>query len=220
MQEIRRRCNQTRALTTGSDHCSNAIAKSLPLGRPPGGRRPAPVPDPAGSPAADTTGRRRVRDRPHPRLLFGPLGKVADTAGRDHPRNARQRTRQARRPGGVRPPRAQRCEGAQLEGFLGFVRDRHYEEIVMPLANVTNLAFDLEPALAALDIRMRLIIADDPPLPAPTRQAMFEEIAPLVQLAGSGKVAVAMQALRAATDARRQGRRTLLVMPSPGIRPP
>lgn len=104
----------------------------------------------------------------------------------------------------------------KLEGFLGFVRDGHYEEVVMPLANVTNLAFDLEPVLAALGVRMHLVIADDPPLPAATREAIFREIAPLVHLAGSGKLAVAIHAVRVAASARLRGRRSLLVMPSPG----
>lgn len=104
----------------------------------------------------------------------------------------------------------------KLEGFLGDVRLRGYDEVVMPLANMTNLAFDLAPVLRDMRIRARLVIVDNPPLARRERLLLFDEIMDDVQLVGQSTVAALACVATATATASVNGRRPLAVLPSPG----
>lgn len=104
----------------------------------------------------------------------------------------------------------------KLEGFLGYLQQGGYDEVIIPLANMTNLGHDLVPVLGKLGIALSLPIVNDPPMSPAQRVALFRDVAGDVELIGTHRsVAVARMAL-AAASARVRGRRPIAVLPSPG----
>jgi 1-aminocyclopropane-1-carboxylate deaminase/D-cysteine desulfhydrase-like pyridoxal-dependent ACC family enzyme len=103
----------------------------------------------------------------------------------------------------------------KLQGFLGDLRRRGCDDLIMPLANMTNLAFDLMPVLRSMGINARLFIVDDPPLPSHVRASLFESINDHVSLIGSNRTITLAYTLAAAFRARTQGKRAITVLPSP-----
>lgn len=105
------------------------------------------------------------------------------------------------------------AKARKIEGLLGYVRARGYDEIVTIAGNITNLAFDLVPALDRNGIRGTILIVDEPRVPPGDRAEIFRGIENRVRLVGHSRALLAAHALRTTARARREGRRPLLTLP-------
>ncbi len=104
----------------------------------------------------------------------------------------------------------------KIEGLLGHLKDRGYDELITFAGNITNLGFDITPLLAREGIRGTLLVVDDPPMAAADRERHFAGILDDIQLLGPGRVGAARIAAQAYRQARREGRRALVVAPGIG----
>lgn len=105
------------------------------------------------------------------------------------------------------------AKARKIEHLLGHLLSRGFDELVTAAGNVTNLAFDLLPALERCGIRPTLLIADDPPSHAAIREQIFREIRGCVRLVGSRRSEVARAAVGAWLRGRAAGRRPFLLLP-------
>lgn len=105
------------------------------------------------------------------------------------------------------------AKARKIEHLIGHMRARGYDEIVTIAGNITNLAFDLLPALDDAGIAARLLIIDEPPVPFIRRTEIFRGIESRIHLIGRSRLLAAGYALRLAAQARREGRRPLLALP-------
>jgi len=101
----------------------------------------------------------------------------------------------------------------KIEHVLGHVLARGHDELITVAGNVTNLAFDLLPALDRAGVRARLFIADDPPAPPEAREEIFAGVRDRIELIGASRVEAAARALAAYRAGRRAGRRPFLLLP-------
>jgi 1-aminocyclopropane-1-carboxylate deaminase/D-cysteine desulfhydrase-like pyridoxal-dependent ACC family enzyme len=103
----------------------------------------------------------------------------------------------------------------KLEGLLGYMTHQGIKSLVMPLGNVTNLGHDLIRVAAGLEIGIKLLIVDDPPIPQEQREIIFRPVRENVRLLGkSYATAAALLALEKA-GALITGNRRMIVLPSP-----
>jgi 1-aminocyclopropane-1-carboxylate deaminase/D-cysteine desulfhydrase-like pyridoxal-dependent ACC family enzyme len=103
----------------------------------------------------------------------------------------------------------------KLEGFLAHAIERRVSEIVIPLGNVTNLGPDLARAAGMVGIKVKLLIVDDPPLPASQRNEVFASLRSSTTLLGkSYGYAGAHLVYRAARNCL-SGTKSIVVAPSP-----
>src|SRR5262245_47226021 len=58
----------------------------------------------------------------------------------------------------------------KIEHVLGLMRARGCDELITAIGNITNLGFDLLPALRAQEMTWRIFVQDDPPLPPALRE--------------------------------------------------
>src|SRR5688500_15889873 len=61
----------------------------------------------------------------------------------------------------------------KIETLLGLARERRIDHLITIAGNITNLAFDLVPAVDDLGIDLTLFVQDDPPTPLETRRSIF-----------------------------------------------
>ncbi|HTI83520.1 MAG TPA: pyridoxal-phosphate dependent enzyme [Acetobacteraceae bacterium] len=101
----------------------------------------------------------------------------------------------------------------KLEGLLSHMVERRQRRLVMPLGNITNLGFDLVRAAQELDISVRLLIADEPPLPREQREVIFASIRENVVLLGRSYAGAAARLALAGTAGL--WRRQVIAPPSP-----
>ena len=101
----------------------------------------------------------------------------------------------------------------KISHLLGHVLARGYDELMIVAGNITNLAFDIVPAVDACDLRTRIFIADDPPASPRDREKIFEGIRARVDLLGGRHAQVASRLACAYFDSRREGRRPFLALP-------
>ncbi|HTQ06190.1 MAG TPA: pyridoxal-phosphate dependent enzyme [Polyangiaceae bacterium] len=105
------------------------------------------------------------------------------------------------------------AKARKIEHLLGELKQRGRDELVTVVGNITNLAFDLLPALDANGIRGSLFVIDDPPAPPAEREAIFAGVRERVTLLGPSRA----QAVRAVVGrwlaARREGGRPLWTLP-------
>ena len=57
----------------------------------------------------------------------------------------------------------------KIEHVLGLMQARGCDELLTAIGNITNLGFDLLPALGSQRLSWRIFVQDDPPLPATLR---------------------------------------------------
>ncbi len=101
----------------------------------------------------------------------------------------------------------------KLEHLLGHLREHGHGELITVAGNITNLAFDLLPALDGANIRASLFIIDDPPLSAQQRERLFAGIRGRVTLLGPCRRMAAQQVARRWLQARRSGSRPFALLP-------
>lgn len=105
------------------------------------------------------------------------------------------------------------AKARKIEHVLGHLLADSYDELITVAGNVTNLAFDLLPAVDRAGLSCHLLIADDPSAPLAVREEIFAGVRERVVLIGAGRLEAAMRALAAFQDARRAGRRPFLLLP-------
>jgi D-cysteine desulfhydrase len=101
----------------------------------------------------------------------------------------------------------------KIEHMIAYLAAHGYQELITVVANITNLAHDLGPALARAGIRPAVLAVDEPSLPRDQRANFFREAGAPVTLLGKS------QLLAAASLARTAGRsslrrRTFIALPS------
>ena len=65
------------------------------------------------------------------------------------------------------------AKARKIEHLIGHMHALGRDELVTVVGNITNLAFDLLPALDRANIRASLYVIDDPPAPAEARERIF-----------------------------------------------
>jgi 1-aminocyclopropane-1-carboxylate deaminase/D-cysteine desulfhydrase-like pyridoxal-dependent ACC family enzyme len=105
------------------------------------------------------------------------------------------------------------AKARKIEGLIGHMLARGHGELVTLVGNITNLAFDILPALRDAGIRPTLFVLDDPPAPARERARIFAGILDDIRLVGPSRTKALAEAAAAYARGRRAGRRPLLVLP-------
>lgn len=105
------------------------------------------------------------------------------------------------------------AKARKIEHLLGHLLAHGHDELITVAGNVTNLAFDILPALDREGILATLYIQNDPPLHREDRHQIFDGVRDRVILAGSSRAATAARAVRAYHRSRRRGGRPFLLLP-------
>ena len=103
----------------------------------------------------------------------------------------------------------------KLEVLLAYLERKRIRRFIMPLGNITSLAFDLAREAQALGIDVQYFIIDDPPLPLEKRREIFAPLSGHVQLVGSSYAVAAAYLIGALMASRRTAVRTRIAVPSP-----
>jgi 1-aminocyclopropane-1-carboxylate deaminase/D-cysteine desulfhydrase-like pyridoxal-dependent ACC family enzyme len=103
----------------------------------------------------------------------------------------------------------------KLEGLLAHLKKRDARIFVMPLGNITSLAFDLTRAASSLGIATKFFIVDDPPLSLNQRQSIFAPITENVELIGTSYLGATARLLKTWIASLPTGARTMIALPSP-----
>ncbi len=105
------------------------------------------------------------------------------------------------------------AKARKLEYLLGHLQANCYTDVVALTGNVTNLVFDIAPALDAYGIRGRILVVNYPRAGAADREAIFAGVGDRVELLGANWAAAVARALVLWSRARLAGRRPFLLLP-------
>ena len=105
------------------------------------------------------------------------------------------------------------AKARKLEFLLGHLRANGYTDVVALTGNVTNLVFDIAPALTASGICGRILVVNYPRAGAADREAIFAGVRDRVELLGVNWAAAFARALGLWIRARLAGRRPFLLLP-------
>jgi 1-aminocyclopropane-1-carboxylate deaminase/D-cysteine desulfhydrase-like pyridoxal-dependent ACC family enzyme len=105
------------------------------------------------------------------------------------------------------------AKARKIEHLLGHMRAHERDELVTVVGNITNLAFDLVPALDQAGLRGSLFVIDDPPTPPEERERIFAGVRDRVTLLGPSRFAAVRAVVTRWLAARRQGRRPMWTLP-------
>lgn len=105
------------------------------------------------------------------------------------------------------------AKARKIEHLIGHLLANGYDELIATAGNVTNLVFDLLPALERHNLRSRLFIIDDPPVHPRDREAIFEGVRSDIELVGTSRAGVLLSMVRAWMKSRRRGGRPFLALP-------
>lgn len=101
----------------------------------------------------------------------------------------------------------------KIEHLLGSMRARGCDELITVVGNITNLGFDLLPALRAHDFGWRIFVHDDPPLSPLLRAALFDGIQGDLRFLGKNRIASTTLVLMEWLRRRAAGKRPFLLLP-------
>ena len=101
----------------------------------------------------------------------------------------------------------------KIEHILGRMRAEGYDELITVIGNITNLGFDLLPALRAHGFSWRIFVQNDPPLPTELRSAIFRGIESDVRFLGESRLASAARVTAEWIRRRAAGRKPFLLLP-------
>jgi 1-aminocyclopropane-1-carboxylate deaminase/D-cysteine desulfhydrase-like pyridoxal-dependent ACC family enzyme len=101
----------------------------------------------------------------------------------------------------------------KIESLIAYLLTHGHDELVTVAGNITNLAFDLLPALRQADVRSSLFILDEPPIDSRLRERLFGEILGELHLLGRSRATATAAAVGAYLRARKTGRQPLLLLP-------
>jgi D-cysteine desulfhydrase len=105
------------------------------------------------------------------------------------------------------------AKARKIDLLIGHMLTHGYDELITVAGNVTNLAFDLLPALRRFGLRASLFIADEPRLAPAARERLFAGVRDGVQLTSASHAEAAVQVAAAWTRARAAGRRPFALLP-------
>jgi 1-aminocyclopropane-1-carboxylate deaminase len=105
------------------------------------------------------------------------------------------------------------AKARKIEHLIGHLRAGGYDALITAAGNITNLAFDLLPALLRHEIEPHLLLMDEPAAPPALRAEIFAGLEPCGEQVGSAWLPAATRAAALAFDARRRGRRPFLLLP-------
>jgi 1-aminocyclopropane-1-carboxylate deaminase/D-cysteine desulfhydrase-like pyridoxal-dependent ACC family enzyme len=105
------------------------------------------------------------------------------------------------------------AKARKIEHLIGHMLARGYTDLVTVAGNVTNLAFDLLPALDRAGIGAHLHIIDDPPVSAEQRARIFAGVSERVTLLGRDRSESFRRTWGRWLELRRRGRRPFWVLP-------
>jgi 1-aminocyclopropane-1-carboxylate deaminase/D-cysteine desulfhydrase-like pyridoxal-dependent ACC family enzyme len=105
------------------------------------------------------------------------------------------------------------AKARKIEHLVGYLRARGRDELIATAGNVTNLVFDLLPALRRWGIRSHLFILDDPPVLPRDRERIFEGVRDEVELLGPGRVHAFRRMAAAYVRRRATGARPFVALP-------
>jgi 1-aminocyclopropane-1-carboxylate deaminase/D-cysteine desulfhydrase-like pyridoxal-dependent ACC family enzyme len=105
------------------------------------------------------------------------------------------------------------AKARKIEHLIGYMMARGYSDLVTVAGNVTNLAFDLLPAMDRFGLGVHLHIIDDPPTAPALRTAIFGKLAPRLTLLGPTRAEAFRTTWQAWFALKGQGRRPLWVLP-------
>jgi len=105
------------------------------------------------------------------------------------------------------------AKARKIEFLLGYMHARGYTDLVTVAGNVTNLAFDLLPALERERIGAHLHIIDDPVVPHEARHAIFAGLEGRVTLLGKSRTEAFIATWTVWARLRAQGRKPFWVLP-------
>ncbi|HEY3496176.1 MAG TPA: pyridoxal-phosphate dependent enzyme [Polyangiaceae bacterium] len=105
------------------------------------------------------------------------------------------------------------AKARKIEHLIGELRARGRDELVTVVGNITNLAFDLVPALDAHGIRASLFVIDDPPTAPLEREVIFRGLHERVTLLGASRARAARAVAARWLAARRAGGQPFWALP-------
>jgi 1-aminocyclopropane-1-carboxylate deaminase/D-cysteine desulfhydrase-like pyridoxal-dependent ACC family enzyme len=105
------------------------------------------------------------------------------------------------------------AKARKLEHLVGYLVEQGCDELITVAGNVTNVAFDLLPALDRHGIQPTLFIQDDPRTPTVDREQIFAGVRERVRLLGASGPRTLQFALGAYLGARARGGRPFLLLP-------
>lgn len=105
------------------------------------------------------------------------------------------------------------AKARKIEHLIGHLLARGRDELITVVGNVTNLAFDLIPALDRYGIALTLFVQDDPPTPRADRERIFAGVRQRVRLAGRSQARTLRLAINAHVRSRARGGRPFLLLP-------
>jgi 1-aminocyclopropane-1-carboxylate deaminase/D-cysteine desulfhydrase-like pyridoxal-dependent ACC family enzyme len=105
------------------------------------------------------------------------------------------------------------AKARKLEYLLGHAQGHQYSDVVMVTGNVTNLVFDILPALDRSGIRSRILVVNYPRGQPTDREAIFSPVRDRVELLEADWAGAIARALALWTRARLAGRRPFLLLP-------
>lgn len=105
------------------------------------------------------------------------------------------------------------AKARKIDHLVGHLVARGHDELVAVAGNVTNLAFDLIPALDARSIRATLFILDDPPALPEDREQIFAGVRDRIRLIGARRAEAFGVMLNAYLRGLRDGRRPFVALP-------
>jgi 1-aminocyclopropane-1-carboxylate deaminase len=105
------------------------------------------------------------------------------------------------------------AKARKLEHFIGHLQAYGHTEVVIVTGNVTNLVFDILPALDSFGIACRIFVVDYPAARPSERVATFSGVSERIELLGPQWGIALTRALAVWCRARLAGRRPFLLLP-------
>jgi 1-aminocyclopropane-1-carboxylate deaminase len=105
------------------------------------------------------------------------------------------------------------AKARKIEHLVGHLRELGHDVLITAAGNITNLAFDLLPALERHGIEPRLLLMDEPTAPAGVREEIFSGLGAGAALVSRHWVPALAKAARLAVEARAAGRRPFVLLP-------
>ncbi len=105
------------------------------------------------------------------------------------------------------------AKARKIDLLVGHLLARGHDELITVAGNVTNLAFDLLPALESRHVRASLFILDDPPPDPWDREVIFAGVRDRVTLLGASHASALRAMVGAYARGRRSGGRPFIALP-------
>ena len=105
------------------------------------------------------------------------------------------------------------AKARKIEHLIGHLAERRRDVLITAAGNITNLAFDLLPALARHGIEPRLLLVDEPAAPPHVRAELFAGLGEGAVLVSRRWAPALARAAGLAVAARLRGKRPFLLLP-------